>query len=290
MQQIPHIAFIGVGNMAGAIAAGMMNNGFAPGAESGATTSAVLGTVSGTTRSAESAKRATQRYGIPVDADNASAIARADVVVLAVKPQVMQATCRDLRTAIQARKPLIISVAAGISATDLEAWLGGDLAVIRCMPNTPSLVGAGMSGLFANARASVDDKTLATRIFAAVGQTVWVDHEADMHTVTAISGSGPAYFYRFVEALMKAGQARGLSAQQAHELATCTALGAARMMTETPDSPATLRQNVCSPNGTTEQAIMTFDREGLDTLVEHAVHACYRRSEELAVELAKQDP
>lgn len=277
MSNSPRIAFIGVGNMAGAIAAGMLKNGFS------------RHEVFGTTRSAESAQHATAAYGIDVHTDNAAAIAQADVVVLAVKPQMMQATCRTLQTAIQARQPLIVSVAAGIRAVDLEDWLGGNLAVVRCMPNTPSLVGAGMSGLYANSRTTEEQQALTTRIFNAVGSTVWVDGEEDMHTVTAISGSGPAYFYRFVEALMKAGQARGLSEQQAHELATCTALGAARMMTETEDSPALLRQKVCSPKGTTEQAIMTFDREGLDTIVEHAVQACFDRSEELARELAVKD-
>ncbi|MFY0663662.1 MAG: pyrroline-5-carboxylate reductase [Natronospirillum sp.] len=277
MQHSSRIAFIGVGNMAGAIAAGMIKNGFA------------RDDVLGTTRSADSARHATETYGIAVGTDNAAAISQADVVVLAVKPQMMYDTCQTLKAAIQARNPLVVSVAAGIRAEDLDRWLGGDLAVVRCMPNTPSMLGAGMSGLYANDRTTKAQKTLCTRIFNAVGSTVWVDREEDMHTVTAISGSGPAYFYRFVEALMKAGQARGLSEQQAHQLATCTALGAARMMTETEDSPALLRQKVCSPKGTTEQAIMTFDREGLDTLVDHAVQACFGRSEELARELANTD-
>lgn len=272
-----HISFIGVGNMAGAIIAGMCRHGFQP------------EQLLGTTRSPESAARATEAYGIRVINDNAQAVQYADVLVLAVKPQMMQDTCTVLAAEVQAKKPLIVSVAAGISAQDIAHWLGGNLAVVRCMPNTPALVGAGMSGLYANTHTDNAQKALVDQMFAAVGRTLWVDEEQAMHTVTALAGSAPAYFFRFVEALMKAGEARGLSSAQAHELATYTALGAARMMTETHDHPTQLRQKVTSPKGTTEQAILSFEREGIDTLVEHAVAACIGRSEELAAQLAHRD-
>lgn len=273
----PNISFIGVGNMAGAIIAGMCRNGFQ------------AAQILGTTRSAESAARAAEAFGIQVINDNAQAVQFADVLVLAVKPQMMQSTCTALAAEAQARKPLVVSVAAGISAQDIAHWLGGDLAVIRCMPNTPALVGAGMSGLYANAQTSAEQKVLVEDMFRAVGKTLWVEEEQQMHIVTAISGSGPAYFFRFVEALISAGTAHGLNSTQAHQLATCTALGAARMMTETQDHPTLLRQKVTSPKGTTEQAILTFEREGIDTIVEHAVQACVSRSEELAALLAHRD-
>ena len=271
------ISFIGTGNMAGAIIGGLLHTGFK--AEQ----------IVGTTRSEDSARKASASYGIDVITDNDRAVARADVLVLAVKPQMMAATCSALKSAVQAKKPLIVSVAAGLEAATLNEWLGGDLAVIRCMPNTPSMVGAGVSGLYANAAVTEEQKTLVTEMFDAVGITHWVTDEADMHTVTAICGSAPAYYYRFTEALIHCATERGMSAGDAQRLASQVALGAARMMTESPDTPARLREKVTSPGGTTEQALRIFNEQGLDDLMRQAVQACVERSESLATELATKE-
>lgn len=270
------IAFIGTGNMAGAIIGGLLHKGFAP------------EQITGTTRSDDSARRASDSYGIRVITDNDAAIANADVVVLAVKPQMMAATCAAIRDSVQARKPLVVSVAAGLEADTLNQWLGGGLALVRCMPNTPSMVGAGVSGLYANAAVTEAHKTLVNEMFNAVGITHWVTEEADMHTVTAICGSAPAYYYRFTEALIHCATARGMSPEDAQQLASQVALGAARMMTETTDTPARLREKVTSPGGTTEQALRVFNEQGLDDLMARAVEACVARSESLSSELATQ--
>ncbi|MEX0584253.1 MAG: pyrroline-5-carboxylate reductase [Natronospirillum sp.] len=270
------VTFIGTGSMAGAIIGGMLKHGFS------------AHQIAGTTRSESSAQAASEAYGIAVTTDNIAAVMAADVVVLAVKPQMMSATCHALRDAVQARQPLVISVAAGLSAETLNQWLGGGLAVVRCMPNTPSMLGAGVSGLFANDAVTTEQQTLTTQLFDSVGLTHWVTDENDMHLVTALCGSAPAYYYRFTEALMQAAVQRGMAQPDAQRLASQVALGAARMMTETEHTPATLRQQVSSPGGTTVQALGIFDQQGLDSLVADAVAACVERSESLAVELASQ--
>lgn len=271
------ISFIGTGNMAGAIIGGLLHTGYQP------------EHIIGTTRSAESARRASDSYGITVLTDNDQAVARADVLVLAVKPQMMAETCRALQSAVQKQRPLIVSVAAGLEAETLNTWLGGSLAVVRCMPNTPSMVGAGVSGLYANSAVSENQKALVTDMFNAVGICHWVSDEADMHTVTAICGSAPAYYYRFTEALIHCAVERGMSDEDARRLASQVALGAARMMTESTDTPARLREKVTSPGGTTEQALRIFNEQGLDGLMRQAVDACVARSKSLSTELATQD-
>lgn len=268
------LAFIGTGNMAGAIIGGLLHNGYP--AER----------ITGTTRQTESAERAASALGITVTTDNDAAIAEADVVVLGVKPQVMQATCSALRSAVQSRQPLIISVAAGIEAATLNDWLGGGLAVIRCMPNTPSLLGAGISGLYANSAVTGAQRELADTMFRAVGLTQWVHNESDMHTITAICGSAPAYYYRFSEALVRSAEQHGLSPEVARALVAQVALGAARMMSETGETPAELRQKVSSPGGTTVEALRVLEEQGLEALVETAVAACHSRSISLTQELA----
>ena len=268
------LAFIGTGNMSGAIIGGLLQDRYP------------ADLITGTTRTSESAEGAAATLGIEVTTDNEAAISTADVVVLGVKPQVMQATCTVLRSAVQSRQPLIVSVAAGIEAATLDDWLGGGLAVIRCMPNTPSLLGSGISGLFANNRVTAEQRELADTMFRAVGITQWVHNEADMHTITAICGSAPAYYYRFSEALVRSAEQRGLSAEVARLLVAQVALGAARMMTETGETPAELRQKVSSPGGTTLEALRVFDEQGLDALVDSAVEACHSRSISLTRELA----
>ncbi|MEC9484006.1 MAG: pyrroline-5-carboxylate reductase [Halomonas sp.] len=270
------VTFIGAGNMASAIFGGMIDNGYPAEA------------ITATSPDEAQLAPLRERYGIRTSTDNATAVANADVVVLAVKPQIMHDVCVDLRDAVQARKPLIVSVAAGLSAETLDTWLGGGLAVIRCMPNTPSLVGAGASGLYANARVSDDQRQLATALLEAVGIVEWVDEESLLEAVTAVSGSGPAYFFLVFEALEEAGKRLGLPAESARRLALQTGFGAARMAQQSEFDPARLKRNVMSPGGTTERAIQTFEDGGLRELFDKATEACALRAREMAEELGKK--
>ena len=211
----------------------------------------------------------------------------ADVLVLAVKPQAMKNVCLQLTKEIRSNKPLIISIAAGITADNLAAWLGTDSSIVRSMPNTPALIGRGASGLFANSAVSDSQGEIAQAIMEAVGISVWVAEEKDIDSVTAVSGSGPAYFFLFIEAIQKAAVQLGLSEDLARQLSYQTALGAAELAISSDDDIETLRKNVTSPGGTTEQAILAFENGGLRKLVTDAVQAAQRRSVELAEEFGK---
>ncbi|MDN3522627.1 pyrroline-5-carboxylate reductase [Halomonas ramblicola] len=269
------VTFIGAGNMASAIIGGMLESGFA------------ADDVTATSPSDEMLAPVRERLGIHTSTDNATAVAAADVVVLAVKPQIMRQVCEGLRDAVQARRPLIVSVAAGLPADTLEQWLGGDLPVVRCMPNTPSLVGAGAAGLFANPRVSEAQRRLATELMEAVGLVEWVEDEALLEAVTAVSGSAPAYFFLMFEAMEEAGTRLGLPADTARRLAMQTAFGAAKMALASDTPPAELKRNVMSPGGTTERAIEHLEQAGLRRLMAEAMDACAARAREMADELGK---
>lgn len=271
------VTFIGAGNMASAIFGGMIDGGYPADA------------ITATSPDDSYLAPIRERYGIHTNTDNSTAVANADVVVLAVKPQVMREVCEAMRDAVQARQPLIVSVAAGLTAETLDEWLGGGLAVIRCMPNTPSLVGAGASGLYANARVSDDQRQLATTLLEAVGLVEWVDEEPLLEAVTAVSGSGPAYFFLMFEALEDAGKRLGLPAESARRLALQTGLGAAKMAQQSEFDPARLKRNVMSPGGTTERAIHCLEEGGLRELFEKATEACALRAREMAEELGKKN-
>ncbi|MDE0732323.1 MAG: pyrroline-5-carboxylate reductase [Gammaproteobacteria bacterium] len=204
-----------------------------------------------------------------------------DVLVLAVKPQAMKNVCLQLTNEINGSKPLIISIAAGITTDNLAAWLGADSSIVRCMPNTPALIGKGASALFANSAVSDSQKQIAQEVMEAVGISVWVPAEADIDSVTAVSGSGPAYFFLFIEAIQNAAVDLGLSEELARQLSYHTALGAAELAIGSDDDIETLRKNVTSPGGTTEKAILAFENGGLRELVADAVQAAQRRSIEL---------
>ncbi|MHB0774650.1 pyrroline-5-carboxylate reductase [Halomonas sp. WWR20] len=268
-----HVTFIGAGNMASAIFGGMIESGYPAAA------------ITATAPDEPHLAALQERYAIHTTTDNHAGVNQADVVVLAVKPQIMRSVCEDLREVVQARRPLIVSVAAGLTAQTLDSWLGGELAVIRCMPNTPSLVGEGAAGLYANARVNAEQKQLATTLLEAVGLVEWVDDEMLLEAVTAISGSGPAYFFLMLEALEDAGKQLGLPADSARRLALQTAFGAAKMARQSEFEPAELRQRVTSPGGTTERAIQSFEDGGLRQLVEEATQACALRARQLAAEL-----
>lgn len=214
--------------------------------------------------------------------DNAEALQGADVVVLAVKPQVMREVLEPLADLAQRTRPLVISIAAGIREAALNQWLGGNLPIVRCMPNTPALVQTGATGLVANAQVSQAQRNLAESILRAVGITVWFAEEASIDSVTAVSGSGPAYFFLVMEAMQTAAQNLGMSAEDAQLLVVQTALGAARLALESGEPAAELRRKVTSKGGTTEAALKVLNDGGLPALFEQALQAAAKRSRELA--------
>lgn len=232
--------------------------------------------------------RLQQQFAVHTTADNSDTLS-ADVVILAVKPQLLQIVCRALGETLKqsARQPLFISIAAGVHSDDINRWLGGDRAIVRCMPNTPSLLALGATGLYANPRVSAAQKTVAETILRAVGTTLWVDQEDELDAVTAVSGSGPAYFFLLMEAMQQAGVKLGLAPETAEKLVIQTALGAAQMADHSELDAASLRAQVTSKGGTTEQAINHFQQAGFVQLVENAMQAAYDRSRTLANELGK---
>jgi pyrroline-5-carboxylate reductase len=224
-----------------------------------------------------------QRFAIETSDDSLAGASNAEIIVLAVKPQVMRSVCEDLSRLPANPQQLFISIAAGVPVNAIDSWLGGDRTIVRCMPNTPALLQLGASGLFANSRVSEAQRQAAELIMNAVGITIWVDAETDLDAVTAISGSGPAYFFYFIELLEAAGVKLGLAQETAAILARQTALGAATMAQG--EDVVKLRAQVTSKKGTTEQAIRSFQQNHLDHLVESATAAAYKRSLELAREL-----
>ncbi|HIL41427.1 MAG TPA: pyrroline-5-carboxylate reductase [Methylococcales bacterium] len=211
-----------------------------------------------------------------------------DIIVLAVKPQIMKSVCENILTALGPKNPLFISIAAGINQSSLSHWLGKQQAIVRCMPNTPALVQTGATALHANNNVSPQQRDLTENILRAVGIALWIDKEGLMDTVTAISGSGPAYFFLLMEAMEKSAIELGLPEQTARLLIQQTALGAAKIALESGESPELLRTKVTSPGGTTQQAISTFQNGGLETLVNQAVHAAFDRSIEMSTELGEK--
>ncbi|TXH69090.1 MAG: pyrroline-5-carboxylate reductase [Thiothrix sp.] len=214
--------------------------------------------------------------------DNAETIQGADVVVLAVKPQVMRTVIEPLQDLAQKQRPVFVSVAAGIREESLNTWLGGGLPIVRCMPNTPALVKAGATGLYANPQVSKEQRSLAESILRTVGITLWFEDEAKLDAVTAVSGSGPAYFFLVMEAMQAAAESLGLKPEDAQLLVVQTALGAARLALESDQKPADLRKQVTSKGGTTEAALNKLNAGGLVPLFAEALQAAERRSQELA--------
>jgi len=213
---------------------------------------------------------------------------QSDIIVLAVKPQTMKSVCENIRTAITDKTSLFISIAAGINQASLGHWLGKHQAIVRCMPNTPALVQTGATALHANNNVNPQQRDLTENILRAVGIALWVDSESLMDTVTAVSGSGPAYFFLLMEAMEKSALELGLPEQTARLLIQQTALGAAKTALESGESPQELRTKVTSPGGTTQQAIKTFQYGNFETLVNQAVYAAFNRSIEMSTELGEK--
>jgi pyrroline-5-carboxylate reductase len=270
------IAFIGGGNMARSLIGGLLKTGIASSA------------ISVAEPRAEARQELGREFGVACFAENRLAAAEADVLLLAVKPQIMPSLHAELRDTLQRHRPLLISIAAGVRVDQLERWFGHGLPIVRCMPNTPALIGAGATGLYANLRVSPAQRAQAQHMLDAVGQTRWIDDERLMDTVTAVSGSGPAYFFALVEALEDAAVAQGMSRETARALAAQTCLGAGRMMVESGEAPGVLRQRVTSPHGTTQAALESFAADGLARITARAVAAATRRGEEMAIALDKE--
>ena len=269
----PNISFIGGGNMARSLIGGLIVDGVP------------IDRLSVAEPNVDLRAALARDFGVTVHADNRDAARSADVLLLAVKPQVMKTVCMGLRELARARKPLVISAAAGVRLAQLESWLGSDMPIVRCMPNTPALIGAGATGACANARCTDAHREIAQNILCAAGTTAWIAEEALMDTVTALSGSGPAYFFLLVEALIDAAVAQGLPEETARDLATQTALGAGRMLREDGAAPAELRRRVTSPGGTTQAALESFAASRFDAIVARAVAAATQRGGELSAQL-----
>ncbi len=267
------IGFIGGGNMASSIIGGLVASGFA--AEQ----------IWASDPNAESLNKLLAVAPVNTASDNNALIAAVDIVILAVKPQIMKIVAGDIAASVQDRKPLVITIAAGVTSASLDGWLGGNTAIVRCMPNTPALVRSGATGLFANTEVNATQRAQAEQILQAVGLALWVDNEAQLDAVTALSGSGPAYFFLVMEAMQAKGLQMGLSAEVAKQLTLQTALGAAQMALGSDVDAAELRRRVTSPNGTTERAINILQAGGLEALFDQALEGARLRAEELAIEL-----
>ena len=270
------IGFIGAGNMARSLAGGLLANGWPK-------QDLIL-----SDPEADQRTRVSQTMGLAAVENNSEVADRADVLVLATKPQLLKAVADGIAASVQKTRPLVISIAAGVRIDDLQRWLGGNLAIVRVMPNTASLIGSGAAGLFANTFATQSQRDEAESILRAVGVTAWVETEDLIDAVTAISGSGPAYFFLVMEELERAAVAHGLDAATARLLTLETAYGAAKMALEGGEEPGQLRRRVTSPGGTTERAIQALEAGHIGELFDNAVTAAVRRARELADILGRQ--
>lgn len=266
----PTIALIGAGNMGSSLIGGLINSGHP------------ADHLIATDMSEDKLAEIRETFHAKTTTNNREAVQKADVVLFALKPQVFRQAAEALRDLIQSRRPLVISIAAGIRESSIQLWLGGRIAIVRTMPNTPALIRCGATALFANPFVSAEQRSLAESILRAVGITVWLDDERLMDTVTALSGSGPAYFFLVMESLQRAAEETGLPADTARLLTLQTALGAARMAIESGAPLEKLRHNVTSPGGTTEKAVSVLEENDIRGIFAKAIQAAKKRSEELA--------
>ncbi len=269
------ITFIGGGNMAAALLGGLIAKGQAP---------AGLRVVE---TQAEARARLTARFGVVCADSVAAAAPLGEVVVLAVKPQQMRAAALALRPALA--RELVITIAAGIRLVDLSRWLGGYGTLVRCMPNTPALIGAGITGLYANAGVDAGQRATAESILGAVGSTLWVPDESLLDPITAISGSGPAYVFYFIEALQQAAKEMGFGAADARKLAVETFVGTARLAAQSAEDVEALRERVTSKGGTTERALASMHADRVRDLIVRALHAANQRAHELGEQLGAEE-
>jgi len=273
-----HIGFIGGGNMARSLIGGLVQKGCPP------------ARIRVADPSAEQRELLAQRFGVKTMSENREAADGADVLVFAVKPQMFRQAALSLAGQVAKDKPLVISVAAGIATPDIVRWLGGRAVVVRVMPNTPALIGAGAAGLYATPEVSAQQRSIALALLEAVGTALWIEDESLMDTVTALSGSGPAYFFLLMELMESAARELGLPPDVARRLALQTAIGAARMALESGQAPADLRKQVTSPGGTTAAAVKVFEDAGLGGIVSRALTAARDRGREMSHEAGEEKP
>ena len=266
-----NICFIGGGNMAQALIGGLLSRGLP-------TTRITV------SDPVEQIRHILEEKGIQTTVDNVEAVKHADVVVLAVKPQVLATVLQPLKGLLSDK--LVISIIAGAEIQTISDLIGGSQRIVRVMPNTPALVQTGAHGIYASEAVNAQDRELTSQILAATGLTIWVDNEAQIDAVTAVSGSGPAYFFYLMESMIRAGKNLGLDEKVATALTLQTALGAAQMAITSSNSPTELRKNVTSPNGTTQAALEVFDRAQISQNIQAALAAAQKRSQELAQELS----
>lgn len=269
---IQKIGFIGGGNMASSLISGLIASGH----------SAQHIWVSDV--NPDTLKALSENLNVNTSVNNDEIISAVDVVVLAVKPQVLSSVAKSVAGLIQQKKSLVVSIAAGIGQNSLSQWLGTETPIVRCMPNTPALVLTGATALHANTQVTPEQHDLAENIMRSVGIALWVKDESELDAVTAVSGSGPAYYFLLMEAMEKAALELGLNEVTARLLVQQTALGAAKIALESSESPEELRKRVTSPGGTTQRAIETFEQGGFSELVLKALHAARDRS----IEMSKQ--
>lgn len=269
----PHIAFVGAGNMASSIIGGLLESGHP------------ANCISAADPFPASLERLRAIAPVAIYSDNLAAVQVADIIILAVKPQMMAEATDSIAAAVRANRSLVISIAAGVTIASMQARLGPAAAIVRCMPNTPALIGCGASGLFANDKTSAEQREFAQLVLSAVGITCWVYSEPELDAITALSGSGPAYFFLFIEALVNSGIELGLDGKTARTLALQTSLGASRMALESDLDLVELRRRVTSPGGTTERAIQSFEQDGLRNTVANALRAAADRAVEMAREM-----
>ena len=268
--KIQKIGFIGGGNMASSLISGVIASGHSP-------QDLWVSDIN-----PETLKVLADNLKVNTSTNNDDIINAVDVIVLAVKPQILSSVAKNAATSIQRKQNLVVSIAAGISQHSLSQWLGDNIAIVRCMPNTPALVLTGATALHANAQVTTEQHDLAENIMRSVGIALWVNDESELDVVTAVSGSGPAYYFLLMEAMEKVAIDMGMSEITARLLVQQTALGAAKIALESSESPEQLRKRVTSPGGTTEQAIETFEQGGFTALVSKALHAARNRSIEMS--------
>ena len=266
------IGFIGAGNMAYALIKGLLSDSFE------------AKNINVSDANPELLEKRSSELGVTVQPDNVSLLTNSDIVVFAVKPQVLSMVCHELKNKASSDQ-LFVSIVAGIKSKDINRWLGGDFALVRTMPNTPALFQSGVTGLYANELVNDLQKKSVNLLLSAVGECFWVNEENLLDAITAISGSGPAYFFLMMQSMKQAAMALGLDEETADALSIKTSLGASIMATNSGKDSRTLRAEVTSPNGTTQSAIETFQDQNFEGIVAAATRAAYDRARELSQEL-----
>ncbi len=264
------IAFIGAGNMARAIIIGLVNSGVA------------AKNIIVANPSSEKRVQLASEFGVQQTSSNSEAANFADIIVLCVKPHFICDVCQQLTSAIDIANKLFISVAAGTTVAQIQQALNCNAALVRVMPNTPSQLGLGMSGMFASKEVNTEQKAASDKLMSAVGKVIWLSSEEKINEITAIAGSGPAYFFLFMEAMEKQAQTLGFSAEESRLIVQQTALGAAQMVEHNSAPIRTLRENVTSKGGTTFAALEQFRKDGIEQMVSNAINAAITRAEEMS--------